>query len=92
MHRIAKIIAGLTLAAGTFGATAAFGMGDGYTTNYYYTTPGTSYYYSSPGTTYQSAPYGYSGTYGYYDNVYNPYWSYDGPLGQGSGHDMRIGH
>jgi hypothetical protein len=28
---------------------------------------------------------------GYYDNPYNPYWSYRGPLGQGSGSDMRIG-
>ena len=28
---------------------------------------------------------------GYYGNRYHPYWAYQGPLGQGSGHDMGIG-
>jgi hypothetical protein len=106
MQRITKILAGLTLAAGVFGAGAAM-ANDGYqdesATSYYYTTPessvedtapgttynyttpGTTYYYQSPGSTYSYAPRGY------YDNPYNPYWSYQGPLGQGSGHDMRIG-
>ena len=92
MRRISKVIAGLTLAAGMFGATAAFAMGDGHhyrspTNSYYYTQPNTTYSYSSPGMNYDPQPYGY----GYYDNVYNPYWSYHGPLGQGSGSDMRIG-
>jgi hypothetical protein len=112
MRRITKIIAGLALAAGTFGATAAFAMGDGYhyrsTTSYYYTSPDsaygdtmtgrstylytqprTTYYYTSPGVTYEY--YAPRSVYGYYDNPYNPYWGYTGPLGQGSGHDMRIG-
>jgi len=100
MRRITKIIAGLTLVAGTLGAAAAFAMSDGHyrsARSYYYTSPdamdsysspSTTYYYSSPGTSYYYAP---QGTYGYYDNPYNPYWGYTGPLGQGSGHDMRIG-
>jgi hypothetical protein len=105
MQRITKIIAGLTLAAGVFGGNAAMALDDGYdsdegTTTYYYTSPGTTYtappstmYYTSPRMTYSetdiyNTP---SGVYGYYDNPYNPYWSYNGPLGQGSGHDMRIG-
>ncbi len=50
-------------------------------TNYYYTAPEVSTYY-----------YPRTATYGYFDNPYKPYWSYRGPLGQGSGHDVRIGH
>jgi hypothetical protein len=95
MRGISKILTGVTLAAGVFGAGAALAMEDGY--DYRSTTP--YYYETSPGTTYDSMPeggYGHdgyapSGTFGYYDNPYNPYWAYRGPLGQGSGSDMRIG-
>jgi hypothetical protein len=107
MRRITKIITGLTLAAGVVasgGAAMAMGDGDHYrsSTSSYYSSPGTTYdedrtpstmYYTPPPTTYSetdiyNTP---SGVYGYYDNPYNPYWNYRGPLGQGSGHDMRIG-
>ncbi len=79
------------LAAGLFGAGTAMAMGDGY--SYHYDSGTTYHYYSSPGTTYYYESYTYTprGTFGYYDNPYNPYWSYRGPLGQGSGHDMRVG-
>ena len=107
MQRIPTILAGLTLAAGVFGAGVAMAMDDGYqdesTTSYYDTTPdtrtedvapGMTYnYYGNSGTTYYydtSPRYSYAPL-GYYDNPYNPYWSYRGPLGQGSGSDMRIG-
>ena len=107
MRGITRILPGLTLAAGMFGGSAAMAMGDGYhyrssttyyftepSTTYYYTEPSTTFYYRSPSTTYSYIPhstYAPSGTFGYYDNVYDPYWAYSGPLGQGSGHDMRIG-
>jgi hypothetical protein len=104
MRRISKIIAGLTLAASAFGASAACAMGDGYhyrSSTYYYTQPGATYYDTSPSVTYNYSPYSnyggyrYYGSdgygYSYYDNPYNPYWGYQGPLGQGSGSDMRIG-
>jgi len=98
MRGITKTLAGLTLAAGLFGAGTSLAMGDGYTTEYYGST-GAAYSYESqtyaPNGSYSSAPYGTYGdapyATGYYDNPYNPYWSYRGPLGQGSGSDMRIG-
>ena len=104
MRGITKTLTGLTLAAGLLGAGTAFAMGDGYMTEYY-GSPGatysydTTYSYESPTYTpygsYSYAPYGTYGyapySTGYYDNPYNPYWSYRGPLGQGSGSDMRIG-
>lgn len=107
MRRITKIITGLALATGVVaGGGAAMAMDDGYhyrsSTSHYYSSPGTTYYedrapstmyYMAPSPTYRetdiyNTP---NGVYGYYDNRYNPYWSYRGPLGQGSGHDMRIG-
>lgn len=103
MHRITKIITGLTLAAGVVTTSgAAMAMDDDYnyrsSTTYYYEDPAprtapSTMYYMSPRTTYSetdiyTTP---NGVYGYYDNPYNPYYGYHGPLGQGSGHDMRIG-
>ena len=102
MRRFTKHITGLALAAGVFGSGAAMAMDDNYdssTTYYYESAPSTTY--QEPSTTYLQEPrtmyydesptYAPRGVYGYYDNPYNPYWSYQGPLGQGSGHDMRFG-
>ena len=97
MRRITKLMTGLALAAGVFGGSAAMAMDDGYSyrssTTYYYSSPNTTYYHT-PGTTdsyYGTYNYNYAPSYGYYDNPYRPYWGYQGPMGQGSGHDMRFG-
>ena len=87
MRRVTKLVTGLALAAGVFGSgTAAMADSYGYRSS-------TTYYYS-PGTTdsyYGTYNYNYAPSYGYYDNPYNSYWGYQGPMGQGSGHDMRFG-
>jgi len=104
MRSITRILAGAAVAAGVFGAGAAMAMGDAYTHGdriYYYELPATTYYetytyqpYAYETYTYQPyayREYRYQPYLGYYDDPYHPYWSYRGPLGQGSGSDMRVG-
>jgi hypothetical protein len=64
MRRTSTVLAGLTLAAGLFGGTAAFAMGDGY-----HYQRSTMYYYR-PQSTYLSP--------GYYHSEYAPLGSYYG--------------
>ena len=102
MRRITKLIIGSTFAAGIVASgTAAMAMDDrdDSSTTYYYqapsprTAPPSTMFYQRPRPNYSptdiyNTP---NGVYGYYENRYNPYWHDQGPRGQGSGHDTRIG-